>query len=594
MEESNKEIKEEENKINKKYIIIPIILLCILIIVGIITTIIIKQNDKSYKIEEITTFSYFKLYENEKYGVIDAKGNILVEPKYDNIDIPNPSKPIFVGYFNYDSQKGEYQTEVVNEKNEKILTQYEKVLPLMFKETTTEVPYEKSVLTYIENNKYGIINFEGKKITDAIYDSIESLLYKEGCLIVTQDGKYGVITIEGKEMIKIEYDSITADGYYEEETKYQKAGFVIGQKKDVGYRYGYISNKGKIILDVEYNEINRVTEIDSENEIYLLAFKNGQAGLYKNSEQILKHGYEEIEYNKSNEIFIVQKLSKQGITNKQGKEIIPIEYNYIMISGNKINAQKEEKLYIFDIQGKQEETSDNLTILSTENENYSIIMDENDRFGVIDKDGNTIIESQYQYIEYYFENYFIVTKDGKTGIIDSNNNQKVDFKYDTIQVIENTKVLQAIISSSDTIELYNTKIEKISSTKSGNISVENDYIKVLSEKERNYFDKNGNVLNNTAIFTESSLFAFSKDEKWGFADKDGNIKVEPNYDMVTELNKYGFAGIKKDEKWGVINSEGTVIVEPLYSIEWNEPDFIGQYLKLNFGYGLVYYTKQIQ
>ena len=34
-------------------------------------------------------------------------------------------------------------------------------------------------------------------------------------------------------------------------------------------------------------------------------------------------------------------------------------------------------------------------------------------------------------------------------------------------------------------------------------------------------------------------------------------------------------------------------MEPSYEIEWEEPEFIGPYCKLNFGYGMVYYTKEL-
>lgn len=64
------EKKEVKNKKQRKiWIIVPILL----ILATIITIFLIKQNDKNYEIETITQFSYFKLYENEKYGVIDAK-----------------------------------------------------------------------------------------------------------------------------------------------------------------------------------------------------------------------------------------------------------------------------------------------------------------------------------------------------------------------------------------------------------------------------------------------------------------------------------------------------------------------------------------
>ena len=93
------------------------------------------------------------------------------------------------------------------------------------------------------------------------------------------------------------------------------------------------------------------------------------------------------------------------------------------------------------------------------------------------------------------------------------------------------------------------------------------------------------------LLKNNEIYAYSKNGKWGFINSNDIIVVEPNYDIVTEFNQYGYAGIKKDEKWGVVNKEGKIIVEPSYKIEWNEPDFISKYCKLNFGYGFEYYIQ---
>ena len=586
-------MKEEKNEVKNKKINKSIIVLPIIVIIIIASFIFYKMYiDTSYELEEVTQFSYFKLYENEKYGVIDTKGNILVEAKYDMLTIPNPSKAVFIGYFNYNAENGEYQTEVINGKNEKILTEYEQVLPLMFKDVSSDVPYEKSVLSYKENGKYGIINFEGKRITKPIYDSIESLLYKEGCLLVRQEDKYGIINIKGKEIIEVSYESISADGYYDEETKYQKAGFVVGKRKEEGYRYGYINSNGKVILEVEYNEIDRVTEITEE--VYLLAFKNGQAGIYKEKEQVIKHAYEEIEYNKKNSLFIVQKNEKQGIISKTGNRILEVNYDYIMISDDKILAEKNNTIETFDMQGNKQEEQNNTTKRKVENTNYYIITNEEELSGVVDKEGNSIIKAEYSYIEYAFSDFFIVTKDGNVGVINVKANEQVISNYNVIQKIEDTNSIQAIISDPYTIEIYNDKMEKVASMQNANISIKENYIELSSLAERKYFDFNGNEIQNTKLFTNSELFPFANEQgKWGFKSKDGTTVLEPNYDMVTELNSYGFAGIKKDNKWGVINSKAEIIVEPTYEIEWDNPEFIGPYVKLNFGYGMVYYTKDL-
>lgn len=322
-----------------------------------------------------------------------------------------------------------------------------------------------------------------------------------------------------------------ADGYYEEQNKYQKAGFIIGEKKKDGYRYGYINNEGKTILEPQYNEIERVNQIEASEGIYLLAARNGQVGVYKNTKQIIKHSYEEVEYDAENAIFITQKNNNQKKFNKFGEEII---------------ENKEE--------------SKNL-------------------------------ENAYSYIEYAYNSYFIVTKDGKASVFDENKSQNIISGYNVIEKIQNTKVIQAI--ENDTIELYNENMEKIATMENGILSQEGNYIKLYSNTQRKYFDINGKELKNTEVFPDLQLYAFEEKGKWGFKDKNENTKLEPIYDMVTELNPYGFAGIRKNGKWGVVNSKGEIILEPIYEIEWNEPEFIGKYCKVNSGYGIIYYTKDL-
>ena len=578
---------------SKKGIILAIIL--VIFIIGVLATffiIKIQNGNTDYQIEKIEKYSYFKLYENEKYGIIDENGNTIIEAKYDNIDIPNPTKPVFIVSFNYNAEKEEYETQVINEKNEKILTQFEKVNAIQLNDTNAQIPYEKSVLMYKEKDKYGIIDFNGKKITDAIYDSIESLLYKEGCLIVKQNGKYGIINILGKKMVEIEYDSINADGYYEKETGYKKAGFIVGLRKEDGYRYGYISSKKENILNTEYNQINRITEIDN-NDIYLYAIKNGQVGVFQNGKQIVKNIYEQVEYDKENGVFIVKKDNKYGVVNKENKEIIPLEYSYIMISNDRINAKKEEINYIYDIDGKKLNV-ENITIISTDNKDYYIIIDSQGKFGIMDKNNTTILDTKYQYIEHIFDNYFIAKLDGKAGVIDNKGIEKISFKYDVIQKIKNTKIIQAIISNENMSYIYNSKLEQQLSYKNALISDEGDYIKVLSKTNREYLDKEGNKLKNNDIFKDLNLYAYNENNKWGFKDNNEKVIIDAKYDMVTEFNQYGYAGIYSNEKWGVIDQKGNVVLEPTYTINFSEPDFIGKYIKLNFGYGFYYYTDKVE
>jgi len=449
-------------------------------------------------------------------------------------------------------------------------------------------------LKYKKDGKYGLIDFLGKEITSNIYDSIESLEYKEGCFVVEQEGKYGVINLKGNKIVKIEYDQIYADGYYEEETKSYNAGFIVGKKTEQGYRYGYINSNGKIILNTEYNEINRVTDIIDDKNVYLVAFKNGKAGLLKNKHKVLNNSYEEIEYNKMNNLFIIQKLSKQGVVNAQGKQIIPVEYDEVLFIGESINAVKDGQVIIFNNKGEKQENEKYKSIIPTYNENYSITIDENSKYGVINKNGEVLIKNNYQYIEYAFSKYFIVTNNGKVGILNDEGKAEVDFKYDIIQRLGNTNTMQAIDSAINTTDIYDENSKICVSMKNAVIYTENNYIKILSETDRKYINNSGKELSNKEIFTNNVLFANAQNGKWGFVDKDDKEIVEYKYDIVTEFNNYGYAGVKLNNVWGVVDSKGNIIVEPSYKIDWKEPEFISKYCKLNFGYGFEYYTDELK
>ena len=574
-----------------KIVLFTIILMIIVLIIGVIF--IKKSANFDYELEKISKYNYFKIYEKGKYGVIDAKGNILISASYDVIDIPNPTKPVFVCYSNYNEETEEYEIKIVNDKVETLFTQFEQVLPIKCEESTSNIPFEKSVLVYKENGKYGIIDFNGDKITNPIYDNIEGLKYKEGCLKVKQDNLCGVINIKGQTIIRPKYEDIYSDEYYSNENEYMKAGYIIQIKTDDGYRYGYINTEGKVLIDAEYVEMSRITDIKDDKNAYLLTSKNGRQGIIKNSKVVIKNEYEHIDYNEDNNLFIVQKDSKQGVLSLDGREIVPIVYDSVLCSLNKITTRKGENIEIFNINGEREDVKYNNTIETT-NEDFTIYVNEENKYGILNKNGQVIVKNEYENLEYAFDSYFIATQNGKVGVISATSGQVVEFKYDIIQKVKEKNVLQAIISSSNLIEMYNNKMEKQLSMYNAILYTFDNYIELISENDMRYINNEGNIISNMTLFSGNKLFSY-KDENgyWGFMDANKNIVVKAQYNLVTELNKYGYAGIKLNNKWGVIDEEGKVIVNPSYNIDWNEPEFINKYCRLNFGYGFEYYTDEL-
>ena len=172
-----------------------------------------------------------------------------------------------------------------------------------------------------------------------------------------------------------------------------------------------------------------------------------------------------------------------------------------------------------------------------------------------------------------------------------NENTKIAFNYNSIQKIEGTDLVQTTQNDTNTIEIYSKDLSKITELKNGNIEKHTDYIKLYNNDEIKYVSKDGKEIKNIELFKDNKIFANKWGDKWGFVDKNGNKIVDYNYDKVTEVNKYGFAGIEKDGLWGVVDSNGKIIVEPQYKLNDIDPTFIGEYYQVTYGNGEIYYTK---
>lgn len=575
----------------KKSKIIIITIITILVFVA-IAMYLWKRNENSYKIEKVTNIKYNLILENKKYGVIDEIGNIIVKPQYDIIQIPNPSKPVFICMHDYNVNLQQYEIDVFNENGQKILTEYESVQALPTESTWDGIPFEKSVLKYKKNNKYGLISLENKIITKPIYDSIKAINYKEGMLLVEENAKYGAINIKGKVIIKPEYDQITVDNYYNSETMYKASGFVVKKKVEDSYKYGYINSNGKVLLDTQYTEISRINEIIDDKNIFLLVLKNGQAGIVKNNKTILNYEYEDISYNAYNNMFVIQRNAKSGIADIKGKIIIQPEYDSIMFGGIYINAVKNNEITILDLQGNKIENNNIYAKLPTSNNNYYITIDKDEIYRVVDREDNVKIDNNYTYIEHIKDEYFIVYKDGKNGIIDLSGKSIADLKYNSIFKIAGTEIIQANINNTNNITLLNNEMKIVCNMNNASIEKEDNYFKVFSNDDIKYFDNNGNEISYKQIEPNNKMYAKKINEKWGFVNEENKLIINNEYDMVTEFNKYGFAGIKKDGKWGVVNIKGEIIQEPIYSFKWENPSFIGKYYKTK-KWGQEYYTEEL-
>lgn len=571
-----------------------LIAITVFFIIAIITGVffIVKPFDKTSNITitniEEKDISFYKLKKEDKFGIIDKNGKVIIEPQYYDIVIPNPKKDLFICTDSADYNKRVWKA--INSENVQKLTEFESVEAIAINPLSSIVPFEKETLKYKDGNLYGLITLDGKKLLPAEYEEITNIDYKEGYLKVKKEGLYGVVNILGKTIIKPQYFDINSDGYYSDKNKYENSGFILQLKTDEGYKFGYADNKGKVLFECNYNEIYRITENLDEKTSYLISSLNGKYGLIRDDKPILDNQFDSIEYDNNTNLIVVDKSNKQGVYNLQGENIIPIEYDSINIGGDYINATKDNNREVFGTDGNRIQTT--FANHQKVSNDYYIIIDENNNYNIADSSNHLLLQQQYLYIEYYNNDLFIVTQGTNSGIINSNGNVVVPIKYNSLQRIENKNLIIATTAQNNKVDLINGEGKISEGIDNGIVDIHDNYIKIYSENNMKYFDMNGNEIKYKDIFPNNKLYAENKNGKWGFVDKSGNTVVDYIYDMVTEQNG-DVAGIKKDGLWGVVDSSGNVILKPVYKLNWNNIVFLSTYYEQNGQIGDKVYSSDI-
>lgn len=571
---SKKSQKKNEAKginIGKFLIIIAVIIIAIIIIGKVRDT--INKNKVSIKQININDVQYYTFYEDGKYGVIDKSGNQIIENKYDKIDIPDPTKDIFI-------VKENENYKAFNSKNAQVFTSYENIEAIPINSLLSNIPYEKEVLKYEENSKWGIIDLNGNKITDPEYEDISAMDYKQGLLKVTQNGKVGVININGKQIIKNNYTDILSDGFYSDNTKYENTGYILKITTDDGYRYGWADKNGNVLVEPTYVELNRITDYiqdDGNKDIYLIGSINDRYGLIKNGKLEVDTIYQDMVYDSENNFLVVEKDNNYGIIKMDGSIAIPLEYSYIAVGGDYVNSIKDNQKYILNTKGEILNTK--FTSHIKANDNVYIVTDNDNNYNLVNgTDENTLLKNNYLYLEYFNDNLFIATQDYKSGIITQNDEVKVNLEYDTIQKIDGTNVLEAVKNDTGKIDLIDKSGNLIQGLDNAKIYVGENYIEIKNNTDVKYFTLDGKESKYQDLFPNNKLYAFKQNEKWGLKDKNGETVVNPVYDMVCEQNLDGFFAVELNGKWGSLDENGKVIIDPTYKIDDGiDVEFIGKY-----------------
>ena len=467
---------DDEPKLNLKKVFGTIIVLAVIVMITITINNILSREASKINTEKVT---YFAAYVDEKWGVINNKGETVIETTYDEmIAIPDPEKAIFVCVYDVNEQTGEYKTKVINDKKETKFIEYDQVEAIENYDSKQNIWFEKNVLRIKKNGKYGLIDLDGNKILEAEYDEITSLKSVEENLIVKKDGKVGVLNGIGQVVIPVEYSDVKLlkEGYKNE--------YII---VDENGNSGVMSTSKAVILEPKYKEIKFLnsTEVFAANI-------DGKWNLIDKKGEVLNSTYDDYTFSKGDYI-IVKQGDKYGIITTAGE--------------TKIEPTYEELKYAFSI--------------------YYIAKQEG-KYGIINTDNTALIPFEYESMVYWDEKEIIIADRSATvtALFDNNLAEKLN----GIFVFEKDYI-KARMDGQD--KYYTYKFEE---KKAQDVLTKNTLFVSKKDGKYGFVDKEGNVVvdykyDEAKEQNSYGYAAIKLNGLWGSIDKGGKVVLQPQVNL---------------------------------------------------------------
>lgn len=476
--------KYAEPKLNMKKVlgVIVAILVIIMVIVSIVN--VIKNGEDKKKVK---SYSYYTVYENGKFGVINNEGETVINPEYTEIVlIPNKDVPIFICTYDLNDQDGTYKTKVINQKNEEIFKEYSKVEAIDNFDSKQNIWYEDDVLRVEKDEKYGLINFEGKEVLPCDYDEITALKGVTNNLLVKKDGKVGLVNEKGQTIVNTEYKDIKTlkEGYKNE--------YIIVNDNN---QYGIISTTGTVIIEPKYEDVKYL------NNSEMFAIKD--AGVWKlinkDNQILIDGGYDNIIEAKGENV-VVEKGGKYGVVTTKNEEKIPVEYEQIK--------------YTFSIY---------------------YIAKTGGKYGIINLNNEQVKDFNYINMDYVEKGDFIQAdvSDTETVIFDNNLSEKIS---GIVSEINQEKGYIKVYTNNE-YKYYNFKFEE---KKSSDILTSNNLFLSKKDGKYGYVNKEGKVIVDYIYEdgTEQNSCGFAavkKDGVWGSINKVGAVELEPSVNLDSNI-----------------------------------------------------------
>ncbi len=470
-----------------------------------------------------------------KTGCLDLRGEIAIPFIFEGVKISGLQAIIFK------KEGSNFRYGLISLKNEIIIPiEYSHISPL------------GSSRFAVENSKgqTSIFSDLGKIITPFTIDSISH--YQNNYAVFHQGFTQGLIDTNGDIIVQSIYRKI----------KTNSNGSILSQ----------LPSKCQILSG--HNQVLNKIEADGLINLKSNLYKIKRGNLYGISDDqlnpIISPQYEvlvEIGKNK-----FIAKKKNFGIIRADNSIVLPFEFDSIIVEKELVRLKKKttskNAWALYDTLGKPRTASAYEWMGELKDDFFPV--KKRGYWGAINTKGEEIIHCVYDSLITYAAGRFVVKLKNEYGIINLNEDWVMAPQPFPILIVNENRIL---ITKEKTNYLKDL---------SGGIIYFSDHplefssnfiIEKLYNGSHRKIDYDGRVITNAwpvmvekveTVFGESEgLRGIKKDNKFGFVDAKGNLRIANRYDTISQF-KEGLVAVKLNNKWGYINTEERIIIQPSY------------------------------
>jgi WG containing repeat len=409
-------------------------------------------------------------YKNNKAGLIDFKGNVLLKNKYEVLNCPYGNKPYCVAKLDKKTHLVDYEGNIVVDLSK--LTAMTNPIPhldsytddfIVFQNylfdnqqniTTTQIHVmdydgnllfdepinnfkqfeannEIAILYEPENKTYGFVNIDERKIVAPKYDVFT--LLNNNLIIVKEDSKYGVINHLDEVVIDFQYDAL----FYKEGLFYFKQEDLNGVMNENGEvlntfihdpaYFGFYNDLSRVRVEDKWGFINRHGEVMIETQFEnAFPFSEGLAAVKKygkfgfintNGDVVIDYQYDFVDSFKDGVAYVVSikdGIVEEGFINQQNEKLT-------LIHDSSAGIPFEEKYSTYEQRNSPSlynyyYVDGDIVYYKTRFEYRGFKLDFNEDGqinAVYNQDGDQILDNVIEEIFFYDDNFFCTKSESK-------------------------------------------------------------------------------------------------------------------------------------------------------------------------------------